>query len=430
MCGIIGFLTNQGFQDYTKRKSWFQTALMVDMVRGWDSTGIFGVDHFGDNDYRKGAMLPYEFLDMRSVQGLLSKHNWRCLVGHNRAATSGKTTGANAHPFEQGKILGVHNGTLEWNWRKELPGADDFNVDSQAIFNAFDISPYEEVLEKIDGAFTLVWHDNEDKVVRIVRNDQRPLFLCKVKDEETIFFASEDWIALGPARRLGYEFEEIFQPDPGKLYEFPINDIMNFDEKKVELYKPKEVVKYQDKKKRNVKKSYKELGINSKTKYDFVVSSWMPYKKDDKRGYLKGVSPFLTDEYGVALECVVHNVDIDGFLQECGTDTLKKVTIKGKPMGLTYPKGHKNSDPFILLNYKEIEIEDNNLQDWPENLKGPDGKEIPRLEWMDLTDDGCCMCGDMLIPADHEKVKWFNGNPVCPNKSCQSEAAHHFGADK
>ena len=235
MCGIVGFMSNETYKDFKARKSWFETALQIDVIRGWDSTGVFSVNANNHVENRKGAMLPWEFLDMRQVQGMLTKHSWKCIVGHNRAATIGAKSGQNAHPFEQGKITGVHNGTLDFSWRQYLPDANDFDVDSQAIFNAFDKKPFQEIIEQLDGAFTLVWHDKEDKVMRIIRNKQRPLFLIKAKDEETIFFSSEDWIGLGPAKRIGYKIEEIIQPVPGTLYEFPLNNITNFKEEKLKL---------------------------------------------------------------------------------------------------------------------------------------------------------------------------------------------------
>ena len=140
----------------------------------------------------------------------------------------------------------------------------------------------------------------------------------------------------------------------------------------------------------------------------------------------------LTDKEGKALNCVLHNIILKDFLKECETDSVRNVMVRGKPTGLTYPKGHTGT-PYILINYKNVDffVQDNHINNndsWNFNdLMGPDGEPISHAKWLDMTEDGCCMCGDMLIPGSHKKIKWYAGNnPVCTKKSCQTEAEYAF----
>lgn len=118
----------------------------------------------------------------------------RVLLGHNRYGTQGSNSDdSNAHPFTYGDITMVHNGTLT-----SRTGLKNHHiVDSCALaMEIADTKPeqYTKLLEKIQGAYVLVWVNRETKRVYFARNDERPLFLISCFKSKTIMFASEKWM--------------------------------------------------------------------------------------------------------------------------------------------------------------------------------------------------------------------------------------------
>ena len=114
------------------------------------------------------------------------------VVGHNRSATKGAVSSTNAHPFSEGKIVLVHNGTLH----NQKDFNKDVEVDSHAITHALNERPAKEVLKEIDGAFAFVWYDREQGKLFIARNSERPLSFIETASQ--VVFASEgsmlDWL--------------------------------------------------------------------------------------------------------------------------------------------------------------------------------------------------------------------------------------------
>ena len=133
MCGIVGIISKQtnGFRH--KDTDLFKQMLYADALRGFDSTGIFGVNKYGNLKMIKAAKDASEFIKTKAFgdfkTDMLMKY--RIVVGHNRAATKGATTDDNAHPFIEKNICLIHNGTIHGH--KELANTE---VDSHAICHA------------------------------------------------------------------------------------------------------------------------------------------------------------------------------------------------------------------------------------------------------------------------------------------------------
>ena len=107
MCGIIGGagnITHEG-------RKMVKLMLLLDQIRGFNSTGIVCVDN-QDVYTMKKAVHSTDFLEMKQANSLLDCVHNKAIIGHNRAATVGAVTNTNAHPFEHGSITGVHNGTF------------------------------------------------------------------------------------------------------------------------------------------------------------------------------------------------------------------------------------------------------------------------------------------------------------------------------
>ncbi len=180
MCGIVGLISRNSNGFWKAHAELFSAMVRMDSIRGADSTGVFGVGPGGKVDIVKGDADGYVFT--RSVPYTKFEERmyrkYRIAIGHNRSATKGAVTPHNAHPFKEGNIVLVHNGTIF--------NSEDLNkeseVDSHAIAHALNQHNAVEALGKINGAFALVWYNIEDQTLNLARNAARPLCLMETDD--------------------------------------------------------------------------------------------------------------------------------------------------------------------------------------------------------------------------------------------------------
>jgi len=103
----------------------------------------------------------------------------------------GATVSENAHPFIEGNICLVHNGTLQNHYKLA-----NRTVDSNAIAAHIEEHGYKSLLKNIEGAYALIWYNAAEKTLYFTRNADRPLHLVETSDR--VFLASEskmlDWI--------------------------------------------------------------------------------------------------------------------------------------------------------------------------------------------------------------------------------------------
>ena len=230
MCGIVGFITDEKSIGASERKRWFINALRADVVRGDDGTGAFLVEHDHGNgraDWCKRGTPPDAFFETEHAEERFGIKNdfdkYRAVIGHNRSATVGDVSTTNAHPFQEGPITLVHNGTLTSTHslptpKHKLKGAD---VDSHMICHNLATHSVADVVKQLDGAFVLVWHDSRDQSVNIIRNDRRPLHLLPLKYHKTILIASEAEMLWWLTQRSTFTpGENIYFPQPGHLMQF------------------------------------------------------------------------------------------------------------------------------------------------------------------------------------------------------------------
>lgn len=189
MCGILAVVSkNSGNSGFWKPQcDMFHELLMVDTLRGDDSTGVFLVDKDGDLEMLKEASDGPVFQKTKDydtfMQHLFARG--RVAVGHNRKATKGSITDENAHPFAvDNKIVLVHNGTLYGDYKKLAGEGNDVDVDSHAIAHIIHQSgdDVEKAIQQLNGAFALIWFDMEKQTVNFLRNDQRPLWFLETTD--------------------------------------------------------------------------------------------------------------------------------------------------------------------------------------------------------------------------------------------------------
>lgn len=239
MCGLVGIAGDLEFRDEATMKR----MLVYDFFRGPDSTGFAVLRRNGDHHVVKLASHPIDLFDMKRFTDALSGYNSFAFLGHNRLATKGKVNGNNAHPYQYGHIIGAHNGTLDAASWKRLNAAIgyDTDVDSQAIFAAFEKIGVEETIKLMeqgrtsqDGAWALTWLDLKQNTLHFLRNKHRPLWYAYSEDFKKVFWASE-WQTIDMATKLsdrtpykiyadkeGYRFWEM-QED--WLYTFDLEEL-------------------------------------------------------------------------------------------------------------------------------------------------------------------------------------------------------------
>ena len=223
MCGIVGYITLKDDTIEHTKDRFFTEALFADTLRGQDSTGFMTLSEDFHWQYQKQAIPAPEFILEKGFWERETK-TW-CAVGHNRAATIGEITTDNAHPFQQGDILLVHNGTLRTTYDLVHKNTKII-VDSELIAYNLSKEPPEkahEVLTRLQGAYALVWFDERDKSVNIARNRERPFHISLNKDESCLYFSSDGNLLNFVGQRLSS-----LQTRPNKIWQLGVGQQLKY----------------------------------------------------------------------------------------------------------------------------------------------------------------------------------------------------------
>lgn len=442
MCGIVGFIAPDA-KDFQKRKDYFTQALYADALRGQHSTGIFSVKSNSDVSMHKKAMSGYDFLDLRAVEKIINSDG-RFMIGHNRFATIGSQTNKNAHPFYRGDVIGVHNGTLNYSWRSFLPAANSFDVDSEALFNAFAVEDYKDILSEVEGAFALSWYDQRDKTLKITRNEERPLFIASLKDKDYFFIASEAGMLNWLANRTGHEIKEFFLPKPGEVYKFPLNDPKEFEVETIHLKAKKNLPAIKGKSNNGYVNPYVALNLNPTEELVFDCSFFEKYNANNPRGMVLGYVRSRKDKDGHRIKFTMHGIDLNDLLKEAGAKSINEICFLGRTSGVTNLNADRDGSQTLILNksqcrmYKKADAsftEDEDISFGEEEtseicVKGPDGKFINLTEFNKHVKNGCIICGDPIDADDANHILWTHDNqPICKSNECQETALFKYSLD-
>ena len=151
MCGLVGIAGDLAFED----ERIFKTLLLLDYFRGQDSTGVTSVSKRKNLITLKVADDPIILMQHNDFEAVINGVTDAVWMGHNRASTIGASTRANAHPFECGHIVGMHNGTLEKQSMRDLADRLDetYGTDSETIFQHMAKYGVDDTIPLLQSAF-------------------------------------------------------------------------------------------------------------------------------------------------------------------------------------------------------------------------------------------------------------------------------------
>lgn len=195
--------------------------MIVDSLRGVDSTGVAVVNRVDDVKVAKAVGNPFELVESRTYTNALVGAN-KVIIGHNRYGTQGKVNKRNAHPFEFDTLVGAHNGTLRS--KHKLDDSRNFDVDSENLYHHIDKLGLHSAMEHLEGAWSLVWWDKLEGTLNFLRNKERPMYITKDAAGTCMFWASEDWMLRGCMGRAGVGYQPVIETEVDMHYSFEINN--------------------------------------------------------------------------------------------------------------------------------------------------------------------------------------------------------------
>lgn len=203
MCGLVGMV---GTLDYKHRRA-MKELLFLNSLRGKDSTGISCIHRNRSISTRKLTVPGYDFIEHPMVEKAMEIGD-QLWIGHGRHKTQGEINKANAHPFEvlddDGDVLliGAHNGTLQNKYEIERILNNKFDTDSEGIFNLLvHEDNFRNAINRLRGAWSLVFWDPTTDTINFVRNEERPLVYAFSEDRRVMVWASEAWMLINACAR-------------------------------------------------------------------------------------------------------------------------------------------------------------------------------------------------------------------------------------
>lgn len=218
MCGLVAMFTTRKVGFFQADVSEFNQMMVLNSLRGSHSTGKAGINFRVQSpvpEVVKSIGSPYNLQNFNDTVEFDKRFlsSYTAVIGHGRYATTGDVNADNAHPFIERHITMAHNGVIR-NFDLLKPDYPNTEVDSHVVCKMLADKPAKEVLESIVGAYVLIWFDSKEKTFNVARNSERPLFITKLKNSETLLFASEKETIIWNATRNKTPVEDIVEIKP------------------------------------------------------------------------------------------------------------------------------------------------------------------------------------------------------------------------
>ena len=239
ICGLVGAAGTLNAKEETA----FKQLLMIDALRGNDSTGIASINRLDITKVVKQVGDPASLMEFGPTKAAFSGA-LKCLIGHNRYATTGKVSKKNAHPFDFDDLVGAHNGTLSNKWK--LKDANLYDTDSEALYGQIEAEGVKNTIRIVEGAYALTWYDKLKDTINFLRNKERPLFMVLTKDNKAIFWASEEWMLHGILKRNDIAYNKVIDLPENHHCSYKIPDLGDvFDKAKMQKIEQERAVNFQ-----------------------------------------------------------------------------------------------------------------------------------------------------------------------------------------
>lgn len=439
MCGIVGMM-GTGFAASDRKV--FSEMLYLDALRGMDGTGVAIIDLDHNARILKKAMQASDFLDLSQYTRIMNTPigNIRMMLGHNRAATSGGISNETSHPFTAGPITLVHNGSLR---RQELlPDHRTFAVDSENIAHSINVQGIEETVKNLNGSFSLVWHNSDDRTINFIRNNERPMFIGKIEKANRWVFGSELGMLEWACERNHIHLESVEATKVLTHYKFdastPDMPVVTAELEEYTFRGYRDSANQGNRsggkagKNRPISKTTSEiltaLKLKQGQRIEFTYQSFEPYMPESRTGVLIG---WMTDDpwdrviifsaqrpsaaIGDTLSAVIcgyRDVETDDSGVVCNPTTVySRPAEKGTVIHLPAPlkdeqksksRGRKSQDAYF--NYHN-----------DKSYRGPNGILLTGKQFDDLVRDGCSNCTGNIFSHQHNSVVWADSkSPICP----------------
>lgn len=392
MCGIVGFIksTNSTTRTLDLEKV-FTQGLYADALRGWDSTGIALVSSklAIDPVVYKRALPAADFICTKRAHKLLNNlTNIEAAIGHNRAATRGTVSDDNAHPFQEGPITMVHNGTLS-EYRSLIKGQipTGLTVDSHFVTHALATAKNPvEVLEQLKGDYALVWYDTRTEKYYVARNAGRPLGFVYTPKRKDIFFASEAYMMYWLAKRnnvtvapeiMEFKINTLYEIDPANLENFRTTEFTpaprpqywggygnsrwshhnhnNYGQPKTST---KAATDLEEERIKRITKELKFFGLTYQQEMPFMPIQFNPFPKNPQMGTVEGFVEYIDDTLPKEDEYQVMEAIMYGVSREQALRWIRSTEEKGEYISapVIAVQDRKSGESVLVLNPSLVRI--------------------------------------------------------------------------
>lgn len=238
MCGIIGIVGQTRKDRWTESHRILTHLFLSAESRGKDATGFVAQsDPFkgrqeGQIITAKEAIRASQFVDENREWRSLKHRRCSMVLGHVRWATNGDPADPqNNHPHISGHLSLVHNGILPSH--RDL--ADNYclrlksNCDSEVLLRIIERSKSIQLGMSIclrEGPGSIVVYDSREHCLWLGRDESRPLWICKIKNDHRLFFASTPGILIHGIQSVmtkSVVFESILPLAPYFVYRADMN---------------------------------------------------------------------------------------------------------------------------------------------------------------------------------------------------------------